>query len=1178
MPFDPSQPFEVIDEPKNGFDPSQPFETVSDSKAPPLTDSGASLGLRPEPLLNPYGPRSTTSQQRPQFSTVSELGSAVKAAALEPAFPIPRLPDVEKVPPSSLERGMINAFTAGNAPKNIDVPVQSVREAANLAIGVPEFLESGAGITAAGAGVIAPIATAAAFTADMAHSLWQQVPDLWNKWDKLTNPQRAKALVDIVGTGGLMALLGHGGIKGVKAKVEAKARQSEKAPPLVTTPEQQPGEAPPITTELKGPNAVLAQAEPVLPPLPTRSEPSVQQVPTQESGGQAGARGSQEAKPQEVTTAPKTSEDFVNLKPEELAQWQSKNKYGSNEDKSAGVTAQKVTADWTIEKDLPKLMDEIDRSDDAVKEVMPAVEAAMKAGKVEEAMKSLQGLQPLQNKRGRLLEFARDIPGVREQLKGIEHDEAVTLAKLRSLSEPKAPNPGATAPAPKGEQPPISKSEQARLLSEAGMNKPHTQPGLPTPESAQGQEPRVTSIKNEIVDKERAARGLPPAMEPARRSFGTVWDEAMKIAEENPKRQDELIGELRDKPRALTDLEDALLLHRQVDLQNQYAKEVERLNTAADAGDQAALNESRLRGAKLEDDLLDIYNIGKRSGTESGRGLNARKILAAEDFSLGSMIAQKRAASGGAKLNAAQSAEIGRLKKIIDATQKALDEHVKKAAKRREAKKAQDPRASEQATAKTKTASTKAVTLDPEAQRLKAQAEEAKIAFKRGLVKDRLRQRPLAQKTADAVTNWRRAMLLSSPVTLAKLTAAALERFAFTPLEEAVGAGIGQVPGMSKIAERAPRQGGLSVRAEAKALTDGIMKGMKDARDILKKGQGELEVFGKENLYPRDWLNFFGEIHAALKAPTKRNEFARSFQKRVEHNLRKGIDVTDPLVQTRIAQEAYRDANSSIFMQDNRVVNAYKAGIRTLEAPQASKGAKSVAATARFLLPIVKVPTNIVAEALQHATGLVTGSVRAANALRKGVEKLKPEEADLIMQDLKKGSLGGALMLTGFLLPEVVGGYYQPGQKRKAGEVKFGSVKIGDTQVPSYLLHNPLLEMLQLGATIRRVADGRLRKKDQDPQGLTNGAIAGALGLLDEVPFLREVLEVRKAFDPRQRQDFMGELAKSTAVPAGVEWLARQDDVDTAGEVIKRDPKTVWEHIQSAIPIARKELPRKKTQ
>lgn len=544
MPFDSSKPFEVIDEPKSGFDPSQPFEPVPSSKAPPITDYSDSLGLRPEPLLNPYGPRSTTSQQRPQFSTVSELGSAMKAASLEPAFPIPRLPDVEKVPPSSLERGMINAFTAGNAPKNIDVPVQSVREAANLAIGVPEFLESGAGITAAGAGVIAPIATAAAFTADMAHSLWQQVPDLWNKWDKLTNPQRAKALVDIVGTGGLMALLGHGGIKGVKAKVEAKAREAEKAPPLVTTPEQQPGEAPPITTETKGPNALESQTKPVLSPMRTRSEPSVQQVPTQESGGQAGARGGQEAKPQEVTTSPKTSEDFVNLKPEELAQWQSKNKYGANEDKSAGVTAQKVTSDWTIEKDLPKLMDEIDRSDDAVKEVMPAVEAAMQAGKVEEAMKALQGLQPLQNKRGRLLEFARDIPGVKDQLKGIEHDEATTLAKLRSLSEaPPETKPKAAqvnlgtwpqsewSAASLAKQSPSERSQKAKYLG--AKDKTGALQIGPKTLSALA-EKRITEIKAEVARKSETGTKEPVSETKTPIPATEVADSATKTPSEAP--------------------------------------------------------------------------------------------------------------------------------------------------------------------------------------------------------------------------------------------------------------------------------------------------------------------------------------------------------------------------------------------------------------------------------------------------------------------------------------------------------------------------------------------------------------------------------------------------------------------------------------------------------------------
>jgi len=49
-------------------------------------------------------------------------------------------------------------------------------------------------------------------------------------------------------------------------------------------------------------------------------------------------------------------------------------------------------------------------------------------------------------------------------------------------------------------------------------------------------------------------------------------------------------------------------------------------------------------------------------------------------------------------------------------------------------------------------------------------------------------------------------------------------------------------------------------------------------------------------------------------------------------------------------------------------------------------------------------------------------------------------------------------------------------------------------------VHNPLLECLQIGATIRRVAESKLRKRDEDEQGLAAGAAALAFGLVEEVP------------------------------------------------------------------------------
>src|SRR5437762_286064 len=94
--------------------------------------------------------------------------------------------------------------------------------------------------------------------------------------------------------------------------------------------------------------------------------------------------------------------------------------------------------------------------------------------------------------------------------------------------------------------------------------KPETQPE--TPPVAQIESPQVaavdkepfsiTSIKNEQVDRERAGRGLPSVVESGRKSFGQTWDRATAKIDQNPNYPDELLDELRKKPRALTDEED----------------------------------------------------------------------------------------------------------------------------------------------------------------------------------------------------------------------------------------------------------------------------------------------------------------------------------------------------------------------------------------------------------------------------------------------------------------------------------------------------------------------------------------------------------------------------------------------------------------------------------------------
>lgn len=168
----------------------------------------------------------------------------------------------------------------------------------------------------------------------------------------------------------------------------------------------------------------------------------------------------------------------------------------------------------------------------------------------------------------------------------------------------------------------------------------------------------VTSIKNAQVDIERSARGLPPAMEEGRRDFGTVWDEASNKIDSDPMLPVRLTDELKVNPRAVTDTENAVLLQRQIDLQNQFEKAGNDLIVANGTGDIAKAGELDAQLSRISDDLLDIYDINKSVGRETGRGLNARKMLANEDFTLARMVTKKRVAKGGAELTPTETTKV----------------------------------------------------------------------------------------------------------------------------------------------------------------------------------------------------------------------------------------------------------------------------------------------------------------------------------------------------------------------------------------------------------------------------------------------------------------------------------------------------------------------------------------
>lgn len=182
-------------------------------------------------------------------------------------------------------------------------------------------------------------------------------------------------------------------------------------------------------------------------------------------------------------------------------------------------------------------------------------------------------------------------------------------------------------------------ADRARPLSNeaASVGQPPTRTEAPELQSASTQEPPPTSTKNEATTQERESRGIAPAEEAARRDFGTVWDEAREIAAKDAEAPRRLVESLQAKPRALTDQENALLLHRQIEVQNEHDAAIRAVNERPDDAT------ARERLDRVRDDLQETYDTAKLVGTETGRGLNARKMLANADFSLAKMEAETRA-------------------------------------------------------------------------------------------------------------------------------------------------------------------------------------------------------------------------------------------------------------------------------------------------------------------------------------------------------------------------------------------------------------------------------------------------------------------------------------------------------------------------------------------------------
>lgn len=155
----------------------------------------------------------------------------------------------------------------------------------------------------------------------------------------------------------------------------------------------------------------------------------------------------------------------------------------------------------------------------------------------------------------------------------------------------------------------------------------------------------ATSIKNEVVDQQRMARGELPRMEPARKSNQQAWDEAMKLIEENPNHASDLVDAIRDRKKtAVNEVDQQALLHEQIRVRNERDFQADRAADPLLSADERALASERFK--QIENRVNEIDQATDISGTMAGRALQIRQQMMHDDFSPAGIERQIKVAKG----------------------------------------------------------------------------------------------------------------------------------------------------------------------------------------------------------------------------------------------------------------------------------------------------------------------------------------------------------------------------------------------------------------------------------------------------------------------------------------------------------------------------------------------------
>lgn len=476
---------------------------------------------------------------------------------------------------------------------------------------------------------------------------------------------------------------------------------------------------------------------------------------------------------------------------------------------------------------------------------------------------------------------------------------------------------------------------------------------------------------------------------------------------------------------------------------------------------------------------------------------------------------------------------------------------------------------------------------DTKTQALQADLERVRNKAEHEMRKLEYGSKSLLYRATTTALAIGRAFILSSPTVFVHLAGASVWRLASSLVEDVAGGLWRFLPKVSEIDRLAPVEGGgMQLGAHAKALGAAMSKDtLKAMKDKLVKGMSDRQaMYGKKDMLftPHPMLEVMGHLHDAIKTPIENYAFERAIS-RVAKNThaklaREGLS-TDQIekamatntMQTQMASLAYAESQAAKLQGANKLVDWINEQFGRLD--RSGGSGQAVGALLRSQMPIVRIPINLVKEGIELTAGVPTGLVKAFMA---DVSKMTPGEADTIMRNLKKGSIGPALLAIGWVGYKGMGGMYREGHKPPNKNIGYNDVKVGNTEISHHWLHAPVAEVAQMGALAHYVYD-----EDRKHKGGTLGSVlyaslqAGGAFTMDQPLVEGPKALVEAAHGGKSFQHWAGAMGRQYLEPGAMQYVARQQDLNAKGQPNPRKPQNFVQEMEMGVPGLRKKVPSK---